>query len=89
MSSNHARSQPTDGAAEKAYVPRAIPEPSPSRLTPGMRCAVGRAAGYPDYCKSRAWPQHSPMDTSLMLSWSRNSRATDTFSSFICRKVGR
>lgn len=32
---------------------------------------------------------HSPMETSLMLSRSRNSRATETFSSCIWRKVGR
>lgn len=32
--------------------------------------------------------RHSPMDTSLMLSLSRNSSATDTFSSFICLKLG-
>ena len=30
----------------------------------------------------------SPMETSLMFSFSRNSSATDTFSSFICLKLG-
>lgn len=32
--------------------------------------------------------RYSPMETSFIFSLSRNSRATDTFSSFICLKVG-
>lgn len=67
--------------------------PPPFRLgaytQPGEAMHGGTRCRYPDFCKRRAGPQHSPMDTSLMLSWSRNSSATDTFSSFICRKVGR